>query len=346
MVYEQYWAKRRRLRHCFDPTTHQRRLADTLGLSKQAKLRLEWFLWRQATGATVATTCRRFGITPKTYHKWVKRYDTANLRTLEDQSKAPHNRRQKEYVPLQYERVVALRRQFLRYGKVKLLDRYHQYYPDDRRLSLWHVQCIIQASGLYYRPAKHQRTQVKRLRAEKKKRLTELTIKRRTGFLFRLDTMIKYWAGTKRTIFTAIDHHAKLAFARMYPTKHTRNAQDFLYRLCYLTDGKIERLGHDNGSEFKGSFALTAKELGIPQYWSRPRTPKDNAVCERFNRTLQEEFIATGKMTANCEVFNRQLTEWLIEYNFRRPHASLGYITPINFIYRHSRLLPMYPSST
>lgn len=79
---------------------------------------------------------------------------------------------------------------------------------------------------------------------------------------------------------------------------------------------------------------------------SCPRTPKDNAVCERFNRTVQEEFLATGRMTTDCDSFNRQLTEWLIEYYFRRPHASLGYVSPINFIYRHSRLLPMYPSST
>jgi transposase InsO family protein len=53
-----------------------------------------------------------------------------------------------------------------------------------------------------------------------------------------------------------------------------------------------------------------------------------------------------GNMTTETTEFNRRLTEWLIEYNFRRPHQSLGYLSPINFIYRHQRLLPMYPSST
>lgn len=30
----------------------------------------------------------------------------------------------------------------------------------------------------------------------------------------------------------------------------------------------------------------------LPHWWIRTKTPTDNAVCERFNRTIQEEFIA------------------------------------------------------
>ena len=347
MVYEPYWASVRRLAHRqFDPSSHQRKVAQILGLSKGAKQRLEWFLWQQEHGGKVPVTCRRFGLTPKTYYKWAKRYDPANLRTLEDQPKTPVTKRTKEYTPLQYERIVLLRKQFLRYGKMKLLDRYHQEYPEDPTLTLWHVQCIIQDAGLYYHPAKHARTQAKRHRAEKKKRITDLHLKHRTGFLFRLDTMTRYWAGTKRTIFTAIDQHTKIAFARMYASKHAKNGRDFLYRLHALTNGKIEHLGHDNGTEFQGDFAQAAKRLGIPQHWSRPHTPKDNAVCERFNRTLNDEFLQLGHMTADITLFNRNLTEWLVEYNFRRPHASLGYVSPINFIYRNEKLLPMTPSDT
>jgi hypothetical protein len=40
--------------------------------------------------------------------------------------------------------------------------------------------------------------------------------------------------------------------------------------------------------------------------------------------------------------FNKKLTEWLIEYNFHRPHEALGYETPIEF----NKVLPMYPSGT
>jgi len=52
-----------------------------------------------------------------------------------------------------------------------------------------------------------------------------------------------------------------------------------------------------------------------------------------------------GNMVTDASEFNRRLTEWLVEYNFRRPHQSLQYMSPINFIYKYDRLLPMYPSS-
>jgi transposase InsO family protein len=331
------------------PSSRQSRLrkvAQLLNLSKTARMRLEWFLWREARQATITTTCRHFGVTPKTYHKWAKRFNEANLRTLEDISKAPRVRRYKEYTPLQFERVVGLRKEFIRYGKEKLLDRYHTRYPEDTILSAWNIQCIIQSSGIYYHPAKHARTQAKRKAAEKKKRITELRVRQRTGFLFCLDTMVRYAYGTKRYIFTAIDRYAKLAFARMYTSKSSKNAAEFLRRLHALTAGKIENVGHDNGSEFQGEFAKACQQLNIPQYHSRTHTPKDNAVNERFNRTLQEEFVQLGHMTADTARFNQNLTEWLIEYNFYRPHASLGYVSPINLIYRHHHLLPMTPSDT
>jgi hypothetical protein len=40
--------------------------------------------------------------------------------------------------------------------------------------------------------------------------------------------------------------------------------------------------------------------------------------------------------------FNRKLTDWLIEYNFHRPHEAIDYDTPINM----TRVSPMYPSDT
>lgn len=125
------------------------------------------------------------------------------------------------------------------------------------------------------------------------------------------------------------------------------NAQDFLKRLYYLYQGKIKNLQTDNGSEFQGYFEKTISHLpkSIQRYFFRPRTPKDNPVNETFNKTLQKEYIDLGNFTPNVKIFNKGLTEWLVEYNFNRPHQSLAYQTPIEFHFQHHKVLPMYPSS-
>lgn len=102
----------------------------------------------------------------------------------------------------------------------------------------------------------------------------------------------------------------------------------------------------DNGSEFQGEFEKESNKLKIGSYFNRIKSPDDNPHNERFNRTLKEEFIQLGNFTPNLIEFNKRLTEWLIEYNFRRPHHALGYLPPINFHFKYHKVLPRYPSYT
>jgi IS30 family transposase len=132
----------------------------------------------------------------------------------------------------------------------------------------------------------------------------------------------------------------------MYTTKSSANAADFLNRVFFLLNGSCLNSLNDNGSEFHKEFIKACAALGINQYWSRNHTPKDNPVCERFNRTLEDEFLDFGNMTADTDVFNRKLTEWLIEYVFIRPHETLLYDTPWEFYAKMNKVLPMWSSST
>jgi len=323
------------------------KMAKARGLSREATKRLDWIIYYHTTAKQNARlTCRYFGIAPKTFYKWFDRFNEINLATLEDESKAPKHTRQKEYTTEQYLRVIELRKQYIRYGKMKLLALYQMRYPEDKNLSSWKIQCIIKRANLYYYPQKQARINRKRRLSQKRKKITDLKMKRIKGFLLCLDTITIYWMGRKRYIITAIDKWSKVAFARMYTTHSSYNARDFLYRLYYLLDGKIENIQTDNGSEFKKYFEQGLKKLNIPHYHSRVKTPKDNPDNERFNRTLQEEFIDMGNMTDDVKLFNQKLTEWLIHYNFGRPHQTLDYMPPINFTFKYHNVLPMYPSST
>jgi putative transposase len=312
-------------------------------LSPDAKKRLAWFdHYRRSKN--VALTCRHFGISRKTFYYWRKRYAPHRLSSLETQPSIPVRRRRRSVTQEQEMRIIALRKSHLRYGSRKIAWLYRVEHGE--AITGWTVQKVIEKWHLYYRPVRHARIQARRRSALKKRRITELKKREVSGFLICLDTIALYWNGVKRYIFTGIDSVSKIAFARMYTTKASYNGADFLMRLSLLLDGKILNVGHDNGTEFQKDFATACAKMGIPQYFSRPKTPKDNAVCERFNQTLRHEFLEMGNLHSDPVVFNRNLTEWLIEYNLKRPHQSLGYVPPINYEAKYLRVLPTYPSRT
>jgi transposase InsO family protein len=173
----------------------------------------------------------------------------------------------------------------------------------------------------------------------------------RPCFLFQLDTIVIYWNNLKRYVLTAVDHTTKLGYARMYRNKSSRAASDFLYRLRYLVGQPIENLQTDNGSEFAWEFERATTKLCIQRYFSRVKTPKDNSEIERFNQTLEYEWLYNFNLSLDPEELNPRLTEWLVEYNFNRPHQSLGYLAPVEYIEREfakirSPVLPMWSAST
>jgi transposase InsO family protein len=219
-----------------------------------------------------------------------------------------------------------------------LLDQYQRWRKIAKTLKLsreackrleWIIYYETEKYKLYYHPQKVAKIRRKRQRAQKKKRITELKQKKVSGFLLCLDVIVIYWNKYKRYIFTAIDRFSKVAFARMYTTRSSYNARDFLARLHFLLGGQIDNIQHDEGSEFKKYFSQECQKLNISEWFSRIKTPQDNATNERFNRTLKEEFIQLNSFMLNAKEFNQSLTEWLVEYNFKRPHQALGYMPPI-----------------
>jgi putative transposase len=316
-------------------------------LSPTAQLKLEWIIFYHTVGGENArNTAKHFGINTKTFHKWKGRFRDTNLLTLEEHSRAPQKTRQRDISLLQRERIRTLRRKHIRWGKMKLQKRYHAVYKEP--ISSWKIQKVIEEEHLYYDKKQARRQRIKRKRAQNnpKKRITTMQKEKKINHLWHVDTvLLTRMQGGYRYLITAIDDISKLAYARLYSTHSSKKAADFLRRLHYLTEGEIINLHHDNGSEFKKDFEKACVELSLPQWYSRVRTPKDNAVLERFNRTIQEEFVELTDCTVeDIMLFNQKLTDWLIEYNSIRPHKTLDYLTPLEYI--DSQLLPMSSSRT
>lgn len=124
-----------------------------LKLSRAARGRLEWIIWYETTGGRNARlTCRHFGIAPKVFYFWRKRFSETLLETLEDRSHRPKRVRQSTLTSEQIDRIVALRQRYLRYSKLKLAILYRERYGEP--ISSWKIQQVIEKHDLYPNPVR------------------------------------------------------------------------------------------------------------------------------------------------------------------------------------------------
>ena len=162
----------------------------------------------------------------------------------------------------------------------------------------------------------------------------KLRSKGHTGGLVKADSIIRFHNGIKRYIVTALDCQSKFAFAYAYTSHSSRAAADFMALFTRVSPVPVSHIQTDNGSEFGDHFEVYLQANGIIHFHAYPRTPKMNAEIERFNRTLHEAFIAGHRhmLAYDMDAFNTKLVDWLLWYNTRRPHWSLGLISPMKYI--------------
>lgn len=93
-------------------------------------------------------------------------------------------------------------------------------------------------------------------------------------------------------------------------------------------NGKPATIRVDNGPEFTSKdFELWARNKGINIQYIQPGKPMQNGYIERFNRLYREAVLDAYLFFDLYQV--RLLTEeWMEEYNYKRPHESLGNLTP------------------
>lgn len=331
-----------------DGPARWRSQAEWFGLSDKARERLEWIIFYNTVGERNATrTALYFGIHRSCLHKWLARFDSLKVISLEEESRKPCHTRVWEVTPEEESRVIAIRKRHPVWGKQKLKVVYQKEYGEN--ISTWKIERVVRKHHLYPDPKEHQRY-VKKYRNQRKRvRIHTMdTSSYAPGKLWHIDTVIVDWYGERRSIVTALEDKTKLAYARVYKTHSSRSAADFLKRLMYLSDGDVNVIHSDNGSEFAGEFEKASKELSIFQVYSRVRTPNDNPALERFNRTLQDEWLALSEVGLDSiDEANRDLTDWLVEYNAIRPHAALDYQTPIEYAHlKYFRVSSMYPAHT
>jgi putative transposase len=84
----------------------------------------------------------------------------------------------------------------------------------------------------------------------------------------------------------------------------------------------------DHGTEFM-SRALEdwAYARGVQLDFIRPGKPVENAFIEAFNGRLRDECLNVHQFTSIADA-QTKIEAWRVDYNQRRPHSSLGHLTP------------------
>jgi transposase InsO family protein len=156
------------------------------------------------------------------------------------------------------------------------------------------------------------------------------------GYLGAQDT---YYVGTIKSIGriyqqTFIDTYSKVALVKLYDRKNALVAADMLNdRVLPFFEEKgvpLLRVLTDRGTEYCGNrehheYQLYLAVENIDHSKTKAYSPQTNGICERFHRTIQDEFYSVAfrkRLYSSLEELQGDVDSWVQEYNEVRPHSG------------------------
>ncbi len=293
-------------------------------------------------------TKEAYGVSRATIFNWKKQLKLSHgkLSYLAPHSRRPHTVRQPSDYSWHKQQIISLRTKHPGLGKDKLKvlldDACRKDHHQELSVStVGRLLTYLQNNGrLASRRQLSYISKTGRLvnKMSNKPRLKKV---RRSGFkpqepgdLVQVDCVIKIISGLRRYVISAIDYRSEFAFSYGYTTLSSTTATDFLVKLIQVAPFSIKRVQTDNGSEFYKHFHEATVKLNITHFWNYPRSPKMNAKIERYNRTVQEEFVDwhLDEFSLDVARLNDLLMDYLIWYNTERPHWTLKLKSPMQYL--------------
>jgi transposase InsO family protein len=156
------------------------------------------------------------------------------------------------------------------------------------------------------------------------------------GYLGSQDT---YFVGTMKGVGriyqqTFIDTYSRVAFAQLYTEKTAITSAHALNERVLPwfqeQDVPLLRVLTDRGTEYCGLIESHAYQLylaleDIDHSKTKARHPQTNGICERFHKTIKEEFYSVTfrkKVYTSLEELQVDLDLWMRKYNEFRPHSG------------------------
>jgi transposase InsO family protein len=302
-------------------------------LKRQLKLRLNIINHYLDVSGNAAATCRHFGISRKTFYKWMNRYKESGKSGLCDRSRRPNNspnETSKEVVG----KVLYLRQNY-HFGAGRIssyIKRYHQV-----SIASSTIQRILKSNGLNRLPAN-------KLKYERSKNKWKRYEKQMPGHSIQVDVkFLQRIPGTRKRFyqFTAIDDCTRVRVFKIYDQCNQKTSIEFIDEVIKRLPFRVLKVQTDNGAEFQSKFHWHLDELDIKHIYIRPRTPRLNGKVERSHRIDGQEFyqlLDTEEISDDIHLFNNKLKQWEDYYNFDRPHGALDGQTPYERLKQKKKL--------
>lgn len=131
-----------------------------------------------------------------------------------------------------------------------------------------------------------------------------------------------------------VDTYCKVAHAKLYTTKTPITSADVLNDKVlpfYEEHGiSVLRILTDRGTEYCGKVEQHDYELylavnDIEHTKTKARHPQTNGICERFHKTILQEFYQIAfrkKIYTSLDALQADLDTWLYHYNYERTHQG------------------------
>ncbi len=307
--------------------------------SDTAKYRLKVIEYYKNFG--LAATLAAFPVKRSTVFLWQKvlKENSGRLISLVPKSSRPHACRRMQTHPLILAEICRLRKAHYRLGKKKLhflLIRYSKEVGLPRCPKISTIGKIIKRNHIFFDKETFGYHDPERKRPEGIKKVRVIYApKPELGGYVEVDTIETIVGSVRRYTICAIDVKLKIAYAQTFKSKSSKNAKIVLETLASMLPVPIHTVQTDNGSEFLGVFDLYCKKNRIKHHFTYPKCPKINGVVERFNRSIQEEWldIYQDEMVEPA-LINQRIIEYLLFYHNDRIHEGLGDRTPASILGR------------
>ena len=285
-------------------------------------LRRECVVLASHTEVNMRALCRRFGISPKTGYKWLRRCAEAGAAGLADRSRRPHHSPQRTGAPMEAH-LLALRARHPAWGGRKLNSRLHHLgHPTVPCPST--ITAILRRHGRLDPAAASQHRPWQRFEHEAPNQLWQMDFK----------GPVPLTTGGRCHPRTVLDDHSRYAVCLQACADEQTPTVQAALTATFRRYGLPESLLMDNGSPWgdEGGQPYTRLtvwflRLGIRIRHGRPYHPQTQGKDERFHRTLKVD-VLQGRVLRDLAHCQHHVDAWRGIYHCERPHQSLQMVPP------------------